>query len=98
MNNNNNNKRTLARSIKYYGRKCMIKSVHNEIVLRDRNANIMLFSVGNDSKYLEAGNMVLPTIDMCDDNDNETEWNEIQECVGNMSLSLSICAYDKKYR
>lgn len=77
----------------------MRKSAHlcNEIALKDRHSNILLFSVGRDTDYLDA-RLHLPSIPMVHDNDSETEWVEIRESVQNMSVALALSAYDRTYR
>lgn len=79
------------------GRKMLIKSAaFNEIVLRDRNQNMMVFSVGRDEDYLSS-KFILPSIEMIEDNDEDTTWQEIGQNIQNMALSLSMAIYDRKY-
>jgi hypothetical protein len=57
----------------------------------------MIFSVGRDRDYLNT-KMRLPSIEMIEDNDEETTWQEVGQSVENMMLSLSMSIYDRKYR
>lgn len=82
------NKGGLVRSLQYPG---------NEIALRDRQQNTFLFSVGRDRQLFET-KIHIPSIEMIHDNDEDTEWIEIEDNVQNMCLSLSMSAYDKTYR
>jgi hypothetical protein len=40
----------------------------------------------------------LPSIEMAYDNDAESEWGEINGCINNLSLSLSLTAYDNIFK
>lgn len=40
----------------------------------------------------------LPSIEMSYDNDEESEWCEIHDCVNNLSLSISLATYDNRYK
>ena len=40
----------------------------------------------------------LPSIEMSYDNDAESEWGEINGCVNNLSLSLSLTTFDHLFR
>jgi hypothetical protein len=40
----------------------------------------------------------LPTIEMSYDNDEESEWAEINDCVNNLTLSLSLSTFDHRFK
>jgi hypothetical protein len=78
--------------IKSYGRR--EKCVSNQIVMKDKLYNSTKFNVYYDSSVF-GKNIVIPSIPMYDDNDNETQWGDIEEITGDMALSLSIAAFDR---
>ena len=40
----------------------------------------------------------LPTIQMSYDNDEESEWTEINDCVSNLTLSISLATFDQRFK
>jgi hypothetical protein len=42
--------------------------------------------------------MLIPSIPIAYDNDDETKWIEVEENVKSMSLALALSAYDRTYR
>jgi hypothetical protein len=40
----------------------------------------------------------LPTIEMTYDNDEESEWCEINDCISNLTLSLSLATFDNRFK
>lgn len=71
-------------------------NAHNEIVMKDKMRNSLVFSVFKDKQLFES-RIAIPTIEMEYDNDNESEWMEIEDNVRDMALSLSIAAFDKTF-
>lgn len=78
---------------KSYGRNTIYR---NEVVMKDKNSNNFVFSVYKDKKLFES-RVIIPSIDMYYDNDNESEWMEIEDNVRDMTLSLSIAAFDRTF-
>lgn len=40
----------------------------------------------------------LPSIEMAYDNDAESEWCEIEGCVSNLAMSLSLAVFDNNFK
>jgi hypothetical protein len=40
----------------------------------------------------------LPSIQMAYDNDEESEWAEINDCVSNLTLSISLATFDQRFK
>lgn len=58
----------------------------------------MYFSVAADSEKLRWKMLQsLPTIKMVQDNDEESEWGEIEGSVSNLSMALSLAIYEQQY-
>lgn len=55
-----------------------------------------VFTVYQDNKLFES-RIAMPLIEMYDDNDNESEWIEIDHSVKQMAMSLNIAAFDRRY-
>lgn len=90
-------KKTVKKMTKSIGRSIMQCNAHNEIVMKDRMRNSLVFSVFKDKQLFES-RVAIPTIEMEYDNDNESEWMEIEDNVRDMTLSLSIAAFDRTFR
>lgn len=64
------NKKTVKKNMsKSYGRNIIQSYTHNEVLMKDRLNNNIIFNVYKDKQLFES-RMVMPTIDMYDDNDN----------------------------
>lgn len=92
-----NNKNTVKKPLtKSYGRTSLRSSLRNEIVLKDKTGKGHIFDVCGD-KELFKSRVIIPTIEMSYDNDEESDWMEIGDNVHNMSMSLSLAAFDHKF-
>lgn len=40
----------------------------------------------------------MPSIEMAYDNDAESEWCEIEGCVSNLAMSLSLAVFDNNFK
>lgn len=65
--------------------------------MKDRNSKTHVFNVCGDEQ-LFASRMVIPSIEMVYDNDLQSEWPDIEHNVQEMSMSLSIEAFDRRFR
>ena len=65
-------------------------------MLKDNKNQSHIFEVLGD-KQLFQSRVAIPSIEMLYDNDQESEWQEIGNNVNNMTLSLSIAAYDYNF-
>lgn len=57
------------------------------------------FPIRSDKEVFSAPVMIpnVPLIEMEYDNDCESEWPEIDQCIENMTMSLSMAVYDQEY-
>lgn len=90
-------KLTIKKSRTQSTRNKLIKSLKSaEIYMTDKNKNPLLFSVGHDRSVYQS-EIIIPSIPMIYDNDNESDWEEIHETSENLRQSICVAAYDRKY-
>jgi hypothetical protein len=82
--------------VKSMGRSINRSLRQKELLIRDSQNNSYTFGLSNDREVFESS-VVLPSIDMEYDNDNESEWGEIEENVSHLTLSLSIATFDNHF-
>lgn len=88
---------TIKKSRTQSARNKLIKSLKaTEIFMNDKNKNPLLFSVGHDRSVYQS-EIIIPSIPMIYDNDNESEWEEINETSDNLRQSICLAAYDPRY-
>ena len=89
----------LKSTVKRYARaKDLLCSRYDEVSLINKNGDDIRFIVLNESDLLRwKGIKALPTIEMNHDNDEESQWSEIVDCVNNLSLSLSLASFDQRF-
>ena len=92
-----NNKNTVKKPLsKSYGRGSIRSSLRNQLLLKDKAGKGHVFEVCGDRDLFQS-RVIIPSIEMVCDNDEESEWVEIDGDVRNMSLSLSLAAFDHKF-
>ncbi len=69
----------------------------DEVAMHTRGGDEVRFTVCREAdKFRWKMLKSLPTIEMAYDNDEESEWCEIEGSVTNLTLSLSLAAYDNR--
>ena len=71
----------------------------DELLLFDRDGAEVRFAVLGEGERLRWKVVKsLPSIQMSYDNDEESEWAEINDCVSNLTLSLSLATFDQRFK
>jgi hypothetical protein len=67
------------------------------VTMLDRFGREIAFDLVSEEERLP-GRMgrSMPSIEMAYDNDAESEWGEIEGCLSNLTLALSLAAYDNR--
>lgn len=70
-----------------------------QIVMLNQKGQPVTFGVDRETDRLWCRMLgSLPTIEMAYDNDAESEWGEVQSCVNNLSMSLSLATFDHNFK
>ena len=79
--------------------RCKKAQEGHQVLMVDCFGQQVSFKVEREAERL-SNKMVgsLPSIEMSYDNDAESEWGEINGCVNNLSLSLSLTTFDHLFR
>ena len=95
-----NSKQTVKKNLKKsmgWVSSSLRRSTRSQILMKDRQDKTHVFKVCGDEQ-LFASRVVIPSIEMVYDNDLQSQWPDIEHNIQEMSMSLSIEAFDRRFR